>query len=138
MNIIKTLNSEDWSFDVFQLNSVAGGQCLRYMSHYLLNRFGLINKFKMSTSALESFLDANRKWLRAVQEPLPQQHARRRCHANCRLFTLPSRPRSIIHDYEHTGTTNSFHVMSGSETALLYNDRCQSWRTTTSVSLSVC
>ena len=30
---------------------------------------------------------------------------------------------AIIHDLEHTGTTNSFHVMSGSSTALLYNDR---------------
>lgn len=30
---------------------------------------------------------------------------------------------ALIHDYEHTGTTNNFHVMSGSETALLYNDR---------------
>ena len=30
---------------------------------------------------------------------------------------------AVVHDYEHTGTTNSFHVMSGSETALLYNDR---------------
>ncbi|XKL69100.1 hypothetical protein PGB90_006869 [Kerria lacca] len=30
---------------------------------------------------------------------------------------------AIVHDYEHTGTTNNFHVMSGSDTALLYNDR---------------
>lgn len=30
---------------------------------------------------------------------------------------------AIIHDYEHTGTTNNFHVMSRSETALIYNDR---------------
>jgi len=30
---------------------------------------------------------------------------------------------AIIHDFEHTGTTNNFHVMSGTETALLYNDR---------------
>lgn len=30
---------------------------------------------------------------------------------------------ALIHDYEHTGTTNNFHVMSGSETAMLYNDR---------------
>ncbi|GIX92400.1 hypothetical protein CEXT_787841 [Caerostris extrusa] len=30
---------------------------------------------------------------------------------------------AIIHDFDHTGTTNNFHVMSGSETALLYNDR---------------
>lgn len=30
---------------------------------------------------------------------------------------------ALIHDYEHTGTTNNFHVMSGSDTAMLYNDR---------------
>jgi hypothetical protein len=30
---------------------------------------------------------------------------------------------ALIHDYEHTGTTNNFHVMSGSESAMLYNDR---------------
>lgn len=30
---------------------------------------------------------------------------------------------ALIHDFEHTGTTNNFHVMSGSDTAMLYNDR---------------
>ncbi|CAM1313518.1 Uncharacterised protein at_DN1927, partial [Pycnogonum litorale] len=30
---------------------------------------------------------------------------------------------AVIHDFEHSGTTNNFHVMSGSYTALLYNDR---------------
>ncbi|RWS27188.1 calcium/calmodulin-dependent 3':5'-cyclic nucleotide phosphodiesterase 1A-like isoform X2 [Leptotrombidium deliense] len=30
---------------------------------------------------------------------------------------------AIIHDFQHTGTTNNFHVMSGSDTAILYNDR---------------
>ena len=30
---------------------------------------------------------------------------------------------AIVHDVEHTGTTNNFHVQSGSELALLYNDR---------------
>ncbi|GBM01360.1 Calcium/calmodulin-dependent 3',5'-cyclic nucleotide phosphodiesterase 1 [Araneus ventricosus] len=30
---------------------------------------------------------------------------------------------AIVHDFEHTGTTNNFHVMSRSDTALLYNDR---------------
>lgn len=30
---------------------------------------------------------------------------------------------AITHDFEHTGTTNNFHVMSGTEIALLYNDR---------------
>lgn len=30
---------------------------------------------------------------------------------------------ALIHDFQHTGTTNNFHVMSGSDTALMYNDR---------------
>ncbi|CAG2115490.1 unnamed protein product, partial [Medioppia subpectinata] len=30
---------------------------------------------------------------------------------------------AIIHDYQHTGTTNNFHVMSGSDITLVYNDR---------------
>ena len=30
---------------------------------------------------------------------------------------------AAIHDVEHTGTTNSFHIHSNSEFALLYNDR---------------
>lgn len=30
---------------------------------------------------------------------------------------------ALTHDYEHTGTTNNFHVMSRTDIALLYNDR---------------
>ncbi|XP_048343543.1 LOW QUALITY PROTEIN: calcium/calmodulin-dependent 3',5'-cyclic nucleotide phosphodiesterase 1B-like [Sphaerodactylus townsendi] len=30
---------------------------------------------------------------------------------------------AAIHDYEHTGTTNSFHIQTKSDTAILYNDR---------------
>ena len=30
---------------------------------------------------------------------------------------------AIIHDYEHTGTTNNFHMQTRSEYALIYNDR---------------
>ena len=30
---------------------------------------------------------------------------------------------AIIHDYEHTGTTNNFHIQSNSNLAIMYNDR---------------
>ena len=30
---------------------------------------------------------------------------------------------AIIHDYNHTGTTNNFHVQSTSDLAVLYNDK---------------
>ena len=30
---------------------------------------------------------------------------------------------AIVHDYDHSGTTNNFHIQSGSNMAILYNDR---------------
>jgi len=30
---------------------------------------------------------------------------------------------AIVHDYEHTGTTNNFHIQTRSDIALIYNDR---------------
>ena len=30
---------------------------------------------------------------------------------------------AMIHDFDHTGTTNNFHVNSASKLAILYNDR---------------
>ncbi|NWW40162.1 PDE1C phosphodiesterase, partial [Panurus biarmicus] len=30
---------------------------------------------------------------------------------------------AAIHDYEHTGTTNNFHIQTRSDSAILYNDR---------------
>ncbi|KAK7896149.1 hypothetical protein WMY93_021474 [Mugilogobius chulae] len=30
---------------------------------------------------------------------------------------------AAVHDYEHTGTTNNFHIQTRSDTAILYNDR---------------
>ncbi|GFT99560.1 hypothetical protein TNCV_114451, partial [Trichonephila clavipes] len=105
MNVdsLRAKNSEDWSFDVFALNSVASGQCLRYMSHYLLNRFGLIQKFKMSTAALESFL---------VQIESGYERYRNPYHNN-------------MHAADVTQTVAYLLCQAGLaiETALLYNDR---------------
>ena len=30
---------------------------------------------------------------------------------------------AIIHDYDHSGTTNNYHIQAGSALALLYNDK---------------
>lgn len=39
------------------------------------------------------------------------------------LEVLTALVAAIIHDFDHTGTTNNFHVNSGSELAIMYNDR---------------
>ncbi|KAJ8867874.1 hypothetical protein PR048_031679 [Dryococelus australis] len=59
--------------------------------------------------------------LRQKRGPCPESRSERNWMTDLEIFaTLLA---AIIHDYEHTGTTNNFHVMSGTETALLYNDR---------------
>lgn len=41
---------------MFKLNELSGEQALRYLSFDLLNRYGLVHKFKMSSLFLENFL----------------------------------------------------------------------------------
>ncbi|CAG2110533.1 unnamed protein product [Medioppia subpectinata] len=47
---------DEWCFDVFALNNTCKGQVLRCLSADLLNRYGLIHKFKIPSSNLEKFL----------------------------------------------------------------------------------
>lgn len=39
--------ADEWSFDVFQLNHLQQGKVLRNLATDLLNRYGLIHKFKV-------------------------------------------------------------------------------------------
>ncbi|XP_022235033.1 calcium/calmodulin-dependent 3',5'-cyclic nucleotide phosphodiesterase 1C-like, partial [Limulus polyphemus] len=130
-------NIDEWSFDVFAVNEVANGHVLRYISYDLLNRYDILHKFKIPTAVLENFL---------VQVELGYGKHKNPYHNNIHaadvtqtvhfmiwqsglanwltdLEVFATLFSAIIHDFEHTGTTNNFHVMSGSDTALLYNDK---------------
>lgn len=39
---------DDWSFDVFALHESTQGQPIKYLSYDLLNRYGILHKFKVS------------------------------------------------------------------------------------------
>ncbi|XP_044744067.1 calcium/calmodulin-dependent 3',5'-cyclic nucleotide phosphodiesterase 1-like isoform X3 [Chrysoperla carnea] len=135
VKVLKTL--DDWSFDVFGLSEAATSQPLKYLGYDLLNRYGMIHKFKVPPSILETFLsrieDGYCKYKNPYHNNLHAADVAQTVHymlcqtglmnwlTDLEIFaTLVA---AIIHDYEHTGTTNNFHVMSGTETALLYNDR---------------
>ena len=47
---------DEWSFDVFSLSEAAQGVPVKYMGYDLLNRYGMIHKFKVPPTVLESFL----------------------------------------------------------------------------------
>ncbi|XP_015520220.1 calcium/calmodulin-dependent 3',5'-cyclic nucleotide phosphodiesterase 1 isoform X2 [Neodiprion lecontei] len=135
VGVLKTL--DDWSFDVFSLSDAASGAPIRYLGYDLLNRYGMIHKFKVPPSVLESFLVRIEEGYCRHRNPYHNNlHAadvaQTMHYVLCQtglmnwltdLEIFATLVAAIIHDFEHTGTTNNFHVMSGSDTALLYNDR---------------
>ncbi|XP_063376625.1 dual specificity calcium/calmodulin-dependent 3',5'-cyclic nucleotide phosphodiesterase 1 isoform X2 [Cydia fagiglandana] len=135
VRVLKTL--DEWSFDVFALFEAAAGAPLKYLGYELLNRYGMIHKFKVPPTILESFLSRIEEGYCKFNNPyhnnLHAADVAQTVHymlcqtglmnwlSDLEIFaTLVA---AVIHDFEHTGTTNNFHVMSGSDTALLYNDR---------------
>ncbi|XP_046826158.1 calcium/calmodulin-dependent 3',5'-cyclic nucleotide phosphodiesterase 1-like isoform X5 [Vespa crabro] len=135
VKVLKTL--DDWSFDVFSLNEAALGAPVKYIGYDLLNRYGMLHKFKVPPAVLECFLGRIEEGYCRHRNPYHNNlHAadvaQTMHYILCQtglmnwltdLEIFSSLVAAIIHDYEHTGTTNNFHVMSGSDTALLYNDR---------------
>ncbi|XP_012271302.1 calcium/calmodulin-dependent 3',5'-cyclic nucleotide phosphodiesterase 1 isoform X2 [Orussus abietinus] len=135
VKVLKTL--DDWSFDVFSLSEAAMGAPVKYLGYDLLNRYGMIHKFKVPPAVLETFLGRVEEGYCRHRNPYHNNlHAadvaQTMHYVLCQtglmnwltdLEIFATLVAAIIHDYEHTGTTNNFHVMSGSDTALLYNDR---------------
>ncbi|XP_047544538.1 calcium/calmodulin-dependent 3',5'-cyclic nucleotide phosphodiesterase 1 isoform X3 [Vanessa atalanta] len=135
VRVLKTL--DEWSFDVFALHDASAGQPVKYLGYELLNRYGMIHKFKVPPTILENFLSRIEEGYCKFHNPyhnnLHAADVAQTVHymlcqtglmnwlSDLEIFaTLVA---AVIHDFEHTGTTNNFHVMSGSDTALLYNDR---------------
>lgn len=135
VRVLKTL--DEWTFDVFALGEVAGGTPVKYIGYDLLNRYGIIHKFKVPPAVLEQFLARIEDGYQRHANPYHNNlHAADVCqtvhYMLCQtglmnwlsdLEIFSTLVAALIHDYEHTGTTNNFHVQSGSDTALLYNDR---------------
>ncbi|XP_075992691.1 phosphodiesterase 1c isoform X6 [Anticarsia gemmatalis] len=135
IRVLKTL--DEWSFDVFALHEASSGAPVKYLGYELLNRYGMIHKFKVPPTILENFLgrieDGYCKFNNPYHNNLHAADVAQTVHymlcqtglmnwlSDLEIFaTLVA---AVVHDFEHTGTTNNFHVMSGSDTALLYNDR---------------
>ncbi|XP_069696764.1 dual specificity calcium/calmodulin-dependent 3',5'-cyclic nucleotide phosphodiesterase 1-like [Periplaneta americana] len=128
---------DEWSFDVFALSDSASSQPVKYLGYDLLNRYGMIHKFKVPPVTLETFLTRVEEGYCRHKNPYHNNlHAAdvaqtvhyMLCQTGLMnwltdLEIFATLVAALIHDYEHTGTTNNFHVMSGTETALLYNDR---------------
>ncbi|KAM8912498.1 dual specificity calcium/calmodulin-dependent 3',5'-cyclic nucleotide phosphodiesterase 1B isoform 3-T3 [Lycaon pictus] len=135
--VVSPQNLDRWCFDVFSLNRAADEHALRTIVFELLTRHNLISRFKIPTVFLMTFLDALETGYGKYKNPYHNQiHAADvtqtvHCfllrtgmvHCLSEIEILAIVFAAAIHDYEHTGTTNSFHIQTKSECAILYNDR---------------
>uniref|UniRef100_A0AAR2J0H1 Phosphodiesterase n=1 Tax=Pygocentrus nattereri TaxID=42514 RepID=A0AAR2J0H1_PYGNA len=128
---------DTWSFDVFALNDASGDHALKFIFYELLTRYDLINRFKIPISALVSFVEALEVGYSKHKNPYHNLiHAADvtqtvhylllksgMVHWLTELEIFAMIFAAAVHDYEHTGTTNNFHIQTRSDAAILYNDR---------------
>ncbi|XP_042313806.1 calcium/calmodulin-dependent 3',5'-cyclic nucleotide phosphodiesterase 1A-like [Sceloporus undulatus] len=127
---------DKWEFDVFALNEASQGHSLKYLMFVLFSKYNLLSQFKIPITCLISFASALELGYNKYQNPYHNAvHATDVTqtvhtillhtgimHWFTDLEILAIIFSTSIHDYEHTGTTNHFHVVTRSEAALLYND----------------
>ncbi|KAM4699581.1 dual specificity calcium/calmodulin-dependent 3',5'-cyclic nucleotide phosphodiesterase 1B isoform 2-T2 [Discoglossus pictus] len=136
--VVNSLKHLDlWDFDVFVLNRVSEDHALKTIVFELLTRHNLNSRFKIPVAFLMSFLDSLEAGYGKYKNPYHNQiHAAdvtqtvhcfllRTGMVHClnEIEILAIIFAAAIHDFEHTGTTNSFHIQTKSDCAILYNDR---------------
>lgn len=124
LNCLKSLDL--WCFDVFALNRVTEEHSLRTIVYELFTRHNLNSRFKIPAVFLTTLLDALEVGYGKYRNPYHNQaHAADvtqtvHCfllrtgmlHYLTEIEVLAIIFAAAIHDYEHTGTTNSFHIQT--------------------------
>uniref|UniRef100_A0A0R3RR36 Phosphodiesterase n=1 Tax=Elaeophora elaphi TaxID=1147741 RepID=A0A0R3RR36_9BILA len=133
--VMKNLNS--WSFDCFQLNEISEGHALKYVGLELFSRYRFLDRYKIPVQTLENYIEALEVGYSKHNNPYHNIVHAADVTASSHfmlsqtgfatslsdLDTLAVIFGAMIHDYQHTGHTNNFHIQAGSHYALLYNDR---------------
>ncbi|KAF6768339.1 hypothetical protein AHF37_10570, partial [Paragonimus kellicotti] len=129
---------DTWSFDVFALNEASENHSLKFVGYELFHKYNLINKFQINTNNLEClFIQLEvgySKYSNPYHNLIHAADVMQTCHMILHMNDLRQNWltdldvfallfAAVIHDYEHTGTTNNFHIATSSELALIYNDR---------------
>ncbi|RXN25314.1 calcium calmodulin-dependent 3, 5 -cyclic nucleotide phosphodiesterase 1A-like protein [Labeo rohita] len=137
-SVITALKDVDkWSFDVFTLQEASSEHALKFLVYELLTRYDLISRFRIPVSSLVSFVEALEIGYSKHRNPyhnlihaadVTQTAHYLMLHTGImhwltELEILAMVFAAAIHDFEHTGTTNNFHIQTRSEVAILYNDR---------------
>eukprot|EP01097_Dermamoeba_algensis_P004014 TRINITY_DN2689_c0_g2_i1.p1 TRINITY_DN2689_c0_g2~~TRINITY_DN2689_c0_g2_i1.p1 ORF type:complete len:450 (+),score=98.09 TRINITY_DN2689_c0_g2_i1:655-2004(+) len=126
---------ESWDFDVFKIAELTNGHPLFTVAYDIFTKFQFASKFKFSDSKLKSLLREVEDGYHTSNPYHNNIHAADVTQAvfyfiaTCGLSKYLSDLEifavllaSILHDYDHPGTNNTFHVKKGTTKAILYND----------------
>ncbi|XP_054826721.1 dual specificity calcium/calmodulin-dependent 3',5'-cyclic nucleotide phosphodiesterase 1A-like [Eublepharis macularius] len=127
---------DKWTFDVFALNEASQGHSLKYVMCEVFNKYDLLSRFQIPLTILIAFAEAleagYNKYHNEYHNAIHAADVTQTVHSillhtgTMHWFTdleiLAIFFSAIVHDYEHPGTTNNFHIQTKSEAALLYND----------------
>lgn len=126
-----------WGFDMLHVETLTERSPLRYVAFELFRIHELFKKFEITASCLDNFLVSMENGYHHHNNPYHNStHASDVVQTLHYFFTnlgitewftplelLAGLLAAVIHDVEHTGTTNNFHIQSNTDLALLYNDR---------------
>ncbi|KTG47549.1 hypothetical protein cypCar_00029425 [Cyprinus carpio] len=126
-SVITALKDVDkWSFDVFTLQEASSEHALKFLVYELLTRYDLISRFRIPVSSLVSFVEALEIGYSKHRNPyhnlihaadVTQTAHYLMLHTGImhwlsELEILAMVFAAAIHDFEHTGTTNNFHIQT--------------------------
>uniref|UniRef100_A0A8C2EWI5 Phosphodiesterase n=1 Tax=Cyprinus carpio TaxID=7962 RepID=A0A8C2EWI5_CYPCA len=143
-SVITALKDVDkWSFDVFTLQEASSEHALKFLVYELLTRYDLISRFRIPVSSLVSFVEALEIGYSKHRNPyhnlihaadVTQTAHYLMLHTGImhwlsELEILAMVFAAAIHDFEHTGTTNNFHIQTrctkSSRVLFVYVCKCE-------------
>eukprot|EP00742_Colponemidia_sp_Colp-10_P001946 GILJ01002079.1.p1 GENE.GILJ01002079.1~~GILJ01002079.1.p1 ORF type:complete len:683 (-),score=124.47 GILJ01002079.1:144-2192(-) len=126
------------SFDIFEFRDVCGGDELVIMGFKLFEKFRLFSKFSINSSRLVNFLREIQSGYRETNPYHNATHAADVAQTSAFILTtgkLAEKAKmsdleimgmlfaAIIHDFEHPGFNNPFHIKTKHPLAIRYNDK---------------
>lgn len=126
---------ETWNFDIFGVDKLTKGRPLLFVAVSLFRKYDLMSKFKISPGTLRNFLSViedgyldnpyhNKNHAADVMQTVHflLEHGSLGLHLTD-IEILAALVASAIHDFDHPGLTNQFHIVTANPKAVIYNDR---------------
>jgi len=139
---------QGWEIDVLTMSELTNNQPLSTLAFYLIEKHGLISHFALDRAKLERFLSEIEDGYPDANQYHNRSHAASVLHfmhaillhgdlaqvaseaaasidesTRKQFVILACLVAAVIHDFEHNGLSNDFHMNSLSDKAMTYNDR---------------